>query len=509
MGRGNVSGVLGVVVFGLVLSVLPPGSTDWKEPLTQAAAGADRLVVDLNVTEEGLPQPVFEIQGQDKVRAFLDAIQIDASESTGSCGCYGDVLFRLCRGEQLLVAMSFHHGQSLRWRRGQWRADAQLTDKSQEALPLWFEKQGFPALQKMREADLARKENERRENELFASFFPEELKDALVYVPAMSFEEDEVYNPRMGRKIAEAMPDKQQLAMAVCRALGVSSDGWGGTGPKERRILTALGTVADQDFVAALQELKGDRTGLLGVAKLVFHFGYLSKIPEGQRDDWLARLTEVAITDGPVEPWCEVIFFLNDARGDKVREFLRDVVRGKVGKEGHEDNPYFQEPGVRATAAMVLGLQGDESIRSEVKRLLEAATWPPDVAAFEIYFVALGDPTYIKREHFEVDCLATGVAAARAIERFKGAYGLDLLLEAPDIHPFGSWSEPGGEAIEAFERITGWHYQQPAWARYGRKDHISAARAWWQANGEEFVKKRRAAWEAGQQGQSAPGGAQP
>ena len=120
-----------------------------------------------------------------------------------------------------------------------------------------------------------------------------------------------------------------------------------------------------------------------------------------------------------------------------------------------------------------------------------------------------GDPTYIKREHFQVDCVETGVAAARAIERFKGAYGLDVLLEAPDIHPFGPWSDAGGEAVEAFERITGWHYRQPPRTRYGAEDHISAARAWWKVNGEEFVKKRRAAWEAGQQGQNASGSAQP
>jgi hypothetical protein len=71
------------------------------------------------------------------------------------------------------------------------------------------------------------------------------------------------------------------------------------------------------------------------------------------------------------------------------------------------------------------------------------------------------------------------LGAIQAVERSKGAYGLDLLIENGLDHP---WAHVSDEATKAVGRITG--------EDYSRRD-AESIRGWWKTNGTTFVAARR------------------
>ncbi len=468
------------------------GDNVWKQQLVSALWGADRLVAGLTESYGGVaPAPVFEVQGPDKITELVDLIEINESKSWFHDMCHGDVLLSFYRQDELLVTLSYHHGKSFRWRHGKWKGDALLTGKSQRAMNRWLERNGWSSgFQAAREGRLARNRRQEAEDKRFASFFPAQFRGALVDVfPG--------YNALIGQQIATGMADKKALAKAVCQALGVTSESWTSTMPKERRVLAAVATVSDEDFLAALEELKDDPTGLRGAARLYFSERYERKVPQSLRAQWTVRLAEATLEHGWDEDKTSLFRYLEDADQPEVKDLLHKVVRGEVGRERDLEADYFQEPGIRTGAAMVLALQGDRTVKDDVLTLLADASWPQDIAALEVSLALLGDPAYLKKEHFELSSISIGLAALQAIEQFGGAYGVELLLQAPDIHPHGSWSLVGGGALEAFERITGWRGSQHQRHR-DRDAYIAAARRWWQENGDRIVKEQRAKWLARQ-----------
>ncbi len=64
----------------------------------------------------------------------------------------------------------------------------------------------------------------------------------------------------------------------------------------------------------------------------------------------------------------------------------------------------------------------------------------------------LGDPSYLKPDHFRLKSFSIGRAALKAIERYQGAHGMEALVKGGIHHP---WGRVRDEALLTFERITG------------------------------------------------------
>ena len=131
--------------------------------------------------------------------------------------------------------------------------------------------------------------------------------------------------------------------------------------------------------------------------------------------------------------------------------------------------------------------QSDPDARGEIEDLLARTPEGPDRAGLEIALVFLGDGSRIRIEPFRYRSYTLGYMGIEAIERFGGAEGLDILLRAVAVHPFGAVNV---EAAEAFLRVTGFHPDCRGECRATR--HSDDLEKWWKENGADFVKRKRA-----------------
>src|SRR5262249_33088064 len=91
-------------------------------------------------------------------------------------------------------------------------------------------------------------------------------------------------------------------------------------------------------------------------------------------------------------------------------------------------------------------------------------------------------------EHLGVMSMSVVDDTLTAIERFNGAYGMDVLVAAAVKL---SGLRVGENVYRTFERIT-----EQTLEKNGA-DAQAEILAWWKANGEEFVRERRARKEKG------------
>ena len=430
----TVAGLGGWLVFGSRAR-----ADDWTHSIRKAAAGADRLVVrDLDFRGEGR-KPDREIRGADKVRELFALIDIDAAGSGFHCMCDGDYWIYVYKGDQEVLTLGYHHGRSLRWHRGTWKGDGLLTAAAQEAIPRWFDQNGCAYLQQLRDHELARKTKDAQEAERFANCFPEKVRG-------------DVLRGASGQEVAKAIGDGVVVTVSACRSLGGSEHTWTSTGPRERTALEAVLTVDGKDFLRGMEKLRDESTGLRGAARIFFREGYHKKVPVEVRSEWVVKLATIVFADGLDDDKPSCLRFLANETDPAVKAQLVNVFRGKVGKEIDLEKAYAQEPGLRAGAALGLVMMGDDTLRPEIERMLPQLKAKADVAALEVCLALLGDPSRIKAEHFRLQSYSIGLAGLKAVERYKGAHGMEALVKGGIHHP---WGYVNDEALNTFERITG------------------------------------------------------
>jgi hypothetical protein len=425
---------------------------DRTKVLREAALGADRVVVqDLNFHGKGA-RPDCEISGADKVRELFQLIVIESDSAP--CMCGGEFRMHVFQGERELVDLGYHHGHALRWHNGRWYVDGWLTDAAQQAVPAWFQKNGCSYFQELIDERRAEKERRNAEYQRFVTFFPEPLRG--LFDLGYGSVSDKV-EPR-GRQLAEAMADGEATALAVCRALGSLPPDWSVVDIKEQVALAAVRQVDGRQFLSALRKLGDDRAGLRGAARVFFddgfderyrREGFHKKVPSEVRTEWMVRLARIVFTDDRGGDKVTLLRFLGDEHNPEVRTLLRDVFRGRVGKEINRTKDSDEEPGLRTGAALSLALLGDASIKAEVEAMLRQVKEPADVAALELCLALLGDPTYLKVEHFRLRSFTIGLVGLKAIERYQGKHGMEALVRGALQHPFGLVSD---KACQTFQR---------------------------------------------------------
>lgn len=484
---------LALIALAIVLTASPYDSRAdedaRRKALMNALQGADRLTIEPVQFGRAKPaekekKPPFEINGAAKVKELLGSLHFDESAPAFHCMCAGDHELRFYRGKELLATVRHHHGISLRWLEGKWEGDSIMTDATQIALPQWFKTNGFPALQAAREAQLVEAEQRANAIERFVAPFPEKARP-LFTQPFSSLPGDNSENidERLGREIIEIVSDENTIAVAVCRAFGTLENhnaDWTSTTEKERRAIIAMKIVSGEQFLNTLERLKDNHRGLLGAARFFFREDYLSKIPNEARAIWAARLLKVTLTDGSDDNKSYALRRMTEVDDPAIRVLLREVMRGKIGSEFEFKPTWNAEPGIRAGAAISLATLDDKSSEKEIRELLTVLKQPQQIAALEVSLALLGDPTYIKAEHFKFGSYSIGMGGITAIKRQNGAYGLDVLVHAGLRHP---WGKVNQEAENACERITG--------RKFGRVNRRQAIETWWEKEGAGFVKKRR------------------
>ncbi|MHC4132064.1 MAG: linalool dehydratase/isomerase domain-containing protein [Planctomycetota bacterium] len=141
----------------------------WKTVLVEAIKDADKIEIKSSFFNQ--QDKLFHtIKGNDKIQEFINILDIDEPKSSFYCACHGSARLVFSKENTILVTLSYHHNQSLRWYEGPWVGDALLTKKSKEQLPGWFESQGYSDFADIDRQILA----EKKEAEQFMKYFPEE-----------------------------------------------------------------------------------------------------------------------------------------------------------------------------------------------------------------------------------------------------------------------------------------------------------------------------------------------
>jgi hypothetical protein len=92
------------------------------------------------------------------LRWITQKLRFCTLQRVGGCECCGGPCFEWYRGTNLIVLLSLHHGQALRWR-DHWPGDAYLTDESARWLTSWLAKRGCTLPQR----DLSMADERRRQ----------------------------------------------------------------------------------------------------------------------------------------------------------------------------------------------------------------------------------------------------------------------------------------------------------------------------------------------------------
>jgi hypothetical protein len=421
----------------------PAPASTWSADLRAAAQGADRVVVrDQNFFGKG-PQADCEVRGADKLEELFALIEIDPGRSGSACMCAGEFWLSVYRGDRELLTLGYHHNQALRWHHGRWKGDGALTRAAREALPAWFKKNGCAYLQDALDEERSRRKKEAEQRERFARCFPENVRGPLLESWPHAFAER-----------ARALMDTEFLIVCVCRALGSVEDPWGSaTDSQQTAVVDALYDVTGTQFLAALKRMDNDPPGLRGAAQLFFfRKRFVQLVPLSARLEWLLRLTRVTLTEGFGEDKVRLLRSLARERDPAVKALLLDVFRSSLGKEIDQNEVVGEEPSLRACAALSLIQLGEEGIKEEVERLLARTTRRADVAALEVCLALLGNPKYLKAEHFHLNSFAIGYAGLHAIERHRSTRALQALVKGGIHH---RWAAVNDSALETFARIVG------------------------------------------------------
>ncbi len=117
----------------------------WGDSLKNMISDATRLTIHSNryvICGDGNAiKPLFETDDSGDIRAVIDGIRIEESQSGFHCMCDGTPFLKFYRGEELLAIVGFHHGRSLRWAQG-WPGDGMLARQSGSFLVDWLANHG-------------------------------------------------------------------------------------------------------------------------------------------------------------------------------------------------------------------------------------------------------------------------------------------------------------------------------------------------------------------------------
>jgi len=338
---------------------------------------------------------------------------------------------------------------------------------------------------------------QQREAELdlqFRGFYPEtarslfDMPDSDFAVEAHSIENDNQLGDdaeqKQGKLVAKVVADPVQLAVISCKAFGTIDDSWTYTIGRDRIATQAMLTVSPDDFAEALPKVIDDQRALLGAGRIFFYLRYGEKFSSSDWQEWGPKITEAVLTQGTDHNKPMVLRMLARTEHKGVVPLLRGIARGEIGKEPTDEEQWDQEPGLKESAYLALANRGDESIREEVQVLLKDEKLEQNQAALQVCLALLGDPSQIKPKHFKYRSYSIGFGALKAIERFEGKHGMDVLMASALDHP---WAAVANEAMLIAQRITGQEWL-PEGSNHQPRNFSNDAKAWWKKNGQSFLE---------------------
>jgi hypothetical protein len=227
--------------------------------------------------------------------------------------------------------------------------------------------------------------------------------------------------------LIKAIPDPVERTILACRALAFAEKA---NLYREGEIaFGSIKNISDPVFLRTLKKIRVERPALHGAARLYHEYDFNKKIPDSLCDYWTAKLAQAYLTCGAEDyrkiQWMEKLL---GVKGPETKKLLSLIAEEKAGKEIDPEKMYNEEPSLRACACLFLAERGDASIKKEVTGLLKKTQLKQDRAALELALVFLGEPRYIRMDHFQIDSYTIRYAGLRALEKYNHLETLNTLM---------------------------------------------------------------------------------
>lgn len=287
---------------------------------------------------------------------------------------------------------------------------------------------------------------------------------------------------KQGKLVAEAIGDPVLLSEISCRALGTLSESWTYSTTRDRIAIQAMLTATPEEFATALPRIASDERALLGAGRIFYHLRYGNNLPTSAWAKWAPPITKALLNRGADKNKSMIIAMLARTKNPKATSLLRSIARGEFGIEPDLSEQWDEEPGISTSAYLGLALRNDVSVREEIIEAMTKAEPKQNIAALEVSLALLGDPSYLTKQNMELDSYSIGLALIRAIERFEGKHGMDLLMSSGLDHDYAAIAN---ESLLAAQRISGEQWI-PEGSRFQPVKYADDARSWWDQNRDRF-----------------------
>jgi len=309
----------------------------WVDSLRKAVQGTTRLRVrsggtcHRRIEEE---TTLVEITDAREIDRFLRGIVIDESRSGGACMCCGNPTFEFYAGERLLAMIGYHHGESLRWARGEWTGDGQLTVPSQDFVSSWLSQHGVEGPRREREEKQRQLDQRMRQQQRYAELIPREMLAGVMEAQSsrqISWSDDTTGEKRK-KLIADAFlkheTDARTSAALYLRMLGVTREEPWNTYDYFDEIVVKhlLPRFKGPELAQAAVDVMKDEEGTAGAARWFLGESGWRNLDESDRERVLSPLARQALQHRYLDTRKEVMNVLSEINSTWAVESLRGML---------------------------------------------------------------------------------------------------------------------------------------------------------------------------------------
>lgn len=472
----------------------------WESTLAEKINDADQIRLESTPfrSREGWGQLLYTINGNGKVQEFLERLEVDEDKSGGHCMCDGDALIVFKKDDETLGKIGFHHGLSLRWHDGEWAGDAALTAKSSKQLAKWFLDEGFYVFYRSQFAGEGHEKRRKADEARFRSFFTDKEFEILTLdfkgkTPKWAKGIDPMTSEKLvGHNLFHSVDDPVDFATRVFYALGVplGFDEMSNTFPWWNAIHAAA-NLSDEDFRLALERVHDDTWGVLGAKEPFFRGGYYKRFSPEVREYWTLWIAGAVLANGRDFDKEHIIKAVAALDTEKSKEFLYNVIRGKVGRVNLYPSEYASHGNIISTSCLTLALKGDPEIKPEIIKALEYLKSPQDISTLKVALANLGEYEHVSLELYDSNSMFVQEAFLRAVEKSHEVDKIELLVTMMRNHIEEDRKYyVGDDVFMAFEKAVGTEIAsketKPGRRWFPQEEDLRKAIDWWEGNKERL-----------------------
>jgi len=368
-----ISVAIPLLVVCLLFAVYAWLLNNWTSSLRRAVQGTTILRIRSGGTchrQIENEKTLAEITDPQEIERFLNAIDVDLWHSGGVCMCCGDPTFEFYTGDRLLAMVSFHHGKRLRWAKGKWIGDLQLTAQSQDSLLSWLSQHGVDGPRQAREQTQKYRAEEQRTEKRYAELVG---KQTLAAAAAASRKTAQSSSPREATRLrverqldaeAEAFQkyekDTRTSIERYLRFLGVKNDEawdsyWGSEAVIATRLLPRFkGPELAEVALAVMQ----DEEGMSGAARWFIGEKGWRNLDESDRERILPPLVKRALQHPHAGTRKIAMLVLSEMDSALATESLRGML-------ARPTDPKWTRPETKPRYGRKIAVPGDEPVYAD------------------------------------------------------------------------------------------------------------------------------------------------